>query len=74
MVKGTPVFQRTLGRPRVGISSERPQRNMLILLLATCEEALEKFGRPDVRVDDRLVRDLQRVIEGTRTELDALEK
>ena len=46
---------------------------MLILLLATCETALETFGRADARVDDKLVKDLERVIEGTRTELKALD-
>lgn len=46
---------------------------MLILLLATCETALERFGRADGQVDDKLVRDLERVIEGTRRELKALE-
>jgi hypothetical protein len=46
---------------------------MLILLLATCEAALERFGRPDVQVADQLVSDLRRVIEATQTELEALE-
>jgi hypothetical protein len=34
---------------------------------------LERLGRADVQVDDTLVRDLERVIEGTRTELRALD-
>jgi hypothetical protein len=46
---------------------------MLILVLATCEAALEKFGGADDQVDARLVRDLERVIEGTRAELKALD-
>jgi hypothetical protein len=58
---------------RTRISTDRPQRNLLILLLATCETALERFGRPDVQVDDRLLRDLERVIEGAQTELKALD-
>lgn len=62
-----PVWRRTW------ISDERPQRNVLILLLATCEAALESFGRPDVHVDERLVRDLQRVIEGAHAELEGLD-
>jgi hypothetical protein len=46
---------------------------VLILLLATCEAALERFRRPDHQVDGRLVRDLERVIEGTQAELKALD-
>ena len=47
---------------------------MLILLLATCEAALERLGGSDGQVDGRLVRDLERVIEGTQAELKAFEK
>ncbi len=47
---------------------------MLILLLATCEAALERFGRADVQVDHRLVTDLERVIQGTQAELEALDR
>lgn len=47
---------------------------MLILLLATCEAALERFGGADVHVDHRLVRDLERVVEGTKAELEALDR
>jgi hypothetical protein len=46
---------------------------MLLLLLATCETALDRFSRPDVLVDDELVADLERVVERTRRELEALE-
>lgn len=46
---------------------------MLILLLATCEAALDRFKRPDARVDDELVKDLERVIAGAQLELEALE-
>jgi hypothetical protein len=35
---------------------------------------LERLGRPDVQVDDRLVKDLQRVVDGARTELAALDR
>jgi hypothetical protein len=47
---------------------------MLVLLLATCEAALDRFGGPDVQVADQLMRSLRRVIEATQTELEALEK
>ena len=47
---------------------------MLILLVATCETALERFGRADVQVDARLLRDLERVIEGAKAELKALDE
>ncbi len=46
---------------------------MLLILLATCETALERLGRPDGQIDGRLVADLERLIERTRTELDAFE-
>ena len=46
---------------------------MLILLLATCEVALERFGGADDQVDANLVRDLERVIAGAQAELKALE-
>ena len=47
---------------------------MLILLLATCEAALERFGRADAQVDRGLVKDLERVIAGTQAELEALDR
>jgi hypothetical protein len=46
---------------------------MLILLLATCEAALDRFRSADALVDDKLVTDLERVIERTRAELEALD-
>jgi hypothetical protein len=46
---------------------------MLVLLLATCETAVDRLGRADAQVDDELVRDLERVIERTQTELRALD-
>ncbi len=46
---------------------------MLILLLATCEAALERFGTPEVQVRASLLKDLERVIEGARTELEAFD-
>jgi hypothetical protein len=46
---------------------------MLILLLATCEAALERFGKADAQVDAELVRDLEQVIARTQMELKALD-
>jgi hypothetical protein len=46
---------------------------MLILLLATCETALERFGTPEPQVRASLLTDLERVIDGARTELEALD-
>jgi hypothetical protein len=46
---------------------------MLVLLLATCETAVDRFGSADAQVDDELVRDLERLIERARTELRALQ-
>jgi hypothetical protein len=46
---------------------------MLILVLATCETALERFSKVDDQVGDELLADLERVIAGTRRELEALE-
>jgi hypothetical protein len=47
---------------------------VLLLLLATCETALDRLSRPDVLVAHELVTDLERVIERTRTELEAFER
>jgi hypothetical protein len=50
------------------MGSELQRRRVLILLLATCETALDELrigGEPD----SELVIDLQRVIERTRSEL-----
>ena len=43
-----------------------------MILLATCERALEAFQAADNPVDREFVTDLERVIERTRRELDAL--
>jgi hypothetical protein len=48
------------------------QRSMLMILLGTCERALEAFQAADNPVDREFVADLERVIERTRTELEAL--
>ena len=48
------------------------QRGMLVILLATCERALEAFHAADNAVDSGLVADLERVAERTRSEIAAL--
>jgi hypothetical protein len=45
---------------------------MLTLLLATCETTLQTFKATDNPVDAELVQDLERMIERTRQELEAL--
>jgi hypothetical protein len=45
---------------------------MLTILLATCETSLEAFQAAGNPVDAELVQDLERMIERTRRELDAL--
>ena len=48
------------------------QRAILMLLLATCERALEAFQAADNVVDRTFVVDLERIIERSRRELDAV--
>ena len=45
---------------------------MLILLLAMCEQALQVFKAADNSIDAQLVLDLERMVERTRRELEAL--
>jgi hypothetical protein len=45
---------------------------MLAILLATCETTLQAFAAADNRLDEQLVQDLERVVERTRRELEAL--
>ena len=47
-------------------------RATLMILLATCERALEAFQVADNPVDETFVEDLERVIVRTRRELEAL--
>ena len=49
---------------------ERDRFSMLTILHATCQTALQTFGRSDA--DGQLVAALKRVLEQTRRELDAL--
>lgn len=44
---------------------------MLIILLATCERALEAFAEAKTPVRTELVADLERVVAGIRQELDS---
>jgi hypothetical protein len=45
---------------------------MLTILLATCETALQAFKAADNPVDAELIADLERMVERTRAELEAL--
>jgi hypothetical protein len=45
---------------------------MLAILLATCETTLQAFQPAENPLDAELAQDLERVIERTRRELDAL--
>ena len=54
------------------ISSQPKQIAVLTILLATCETTLEAFAAEDNRLDEQLVQDLERVVERTRRELEAL--
>jgi hypothetical protein len=44
---------------------------MLVILLASCERALEAFQAAENPVDDEFVADLERITERTRRELAA---
>jgi len=54
--------------------SDTQKRSMLTILLATCETTLDAFNAADNELDRELVADLERVIERTRGELEALPK
>jgi hypothetical protein len=54
--------------------SETQRRSMLTILLAACETTLNAFHAADNPLDSELVADLERVIERTRGELEALGK
>jgi hypothetical protein len=51
------------------VAVDRRQRSMLMILLATCERALEAFQAADNAVDEAFVADLERIIARTRDEL-----
>ena len=44
-----------------------------MILLATCERTLEAFEEANEVLDPELVADLERVVERTRSELNALQ-
>ena len=50
----------------------KQQRAVLLILLATCERALEAFQAADNVIDEGFVGDLERIILRTRRELEAL--
>ena len=52
----------------------KQQRALLVILLATCERALEAFTAADNPVDESFVTDLERVAARTRQEIEALTK
>jgi hypothetical protein len=54
------------------ISNQPKQIAMLTILLATCETTLQTFAAADNRLDEQLVQDLERVVDRTRRELEAL--
>jgi hypothetical protein len=54
--------------------SDTQKRSMLTILLAACETTLDAFHAADNELDRELVADLERVIERTRGELEALPK
>ena len=45
---------------------------MLTMLHSVCEQAVTAFHAADNRVDDALVGDLERMVERTRIEIEAL--
>ena len=45
---------------------------MLTILLATCETSLQAFRAAGNAIDSQLVADLERMVERTRRELEAL--
>jgi hypothetical protein len=47
---------------------------MLAILLATCETTLQAFHAADNSVDEEFVQDLERVVERTRQQLEALRR
>jgi hypothetical protein len=45
---------------------------MLTILLATCETSVQAFKAADNKIDAELVADLEKLVERTRQELEAL--
>ena len=52
----------------------KQQRALLVILLATCDRALEAFTVADNPLDESFVIDLERIAARTRKEIDALNK
>lgn len=50
----------------------KQQRALLLILLATCERALEAFTAAENALDESFVVDLEHIITRTRQELEAL--
>ena len=50
----------------------KQQRALLVILLATCERALEAFNAADNPLDESFVTDLERIAARTRQEIEAL--
>ena len=56
----------------IAADSLTKQRAILVILLATCDRALEAFEAADNNLDKDFVTDLRRVMERTRKEIDVL--
>jgi hypothetical protein len=54
------------------MAGQSKEAAMLTILLATCETALQAFQAADNSIDAELIADLERVVERTRAELEAL--
>ena len=50
----------------------KQQRALLVILLATCDRALEAFTAADNPLDESFVADLERIAARTRQEIEAL--
>jgi hypothetical protein len=50
----------------------KQQRALLVILLATCDRALEAFTVADNPLDESFVTDLERIAARTRKEIEAL--
>ena len=59
-------------RARIASESLKRQRAILVILLATCERALEAFQAADNVADGEFVTELERVMARTRREIEAL--
>jgi len=67
------VFEARAGGNRNHIAIDAHQkRTVLTILLATCEVTLQPSRAEELALDERLIADLERVIERTRAELAAL--